>query len=223
MRKVFNFDGPVFSFMSRLADLTWLNLIYIICCIPIITIGAATTALYYVTLKMAKDEESYITKSFFKSFKDNFKQATLIWLIFFVIIMISLTDLFVINGGSVAAIFNSSSVSNVVLVAIGMMGIIVIFTLVYVFPLLAQFDNTIVNTIKNAFFISIRHLPYTVAMIVIGIIPWVIMYNFVAMYILVLVVFALVAYINSRFFNKIFVRYMPKEEIEEVEENKEES
>ena len=71
MGKVFNFEGPVFSFLSRLADLFWLNLLFVICSIPVITIGASSTALYYVTLKMAKDEEGYITRSFFKSFKEN--------------------------------------------------------------------------------------------------------------------------------------------------------
>ena len=60
MSRAFNFEGPVFTFLSRLADLFWLNLLFIVCCIPVITIGAATTALYYVTLKMAKDEEGYI-------------------------------------------------------------------------------------------------------------------------------------------------------------------
>ena len=220
MRKVFNFDGPVFSFMSRLADLAWLNIIYIVCCLPVVTIGAATTALYYVTLKMAKDEDSYITKSFFKSFKDNLKQATIIWIIFFIIIMISLMDFFVINGGDIAKIFNSDSISNVMLFAIAMLGVIVVFTLTYVFPILAQFDNTVVNTIKNAFFISIRHLPYTVAMILINIIPWVIMYLSAATYVILLILFATVAYINSKFFNKIFVRYMPKE-VEEIIEPQE--
>ena len=81
MSRVFNYEGPVFTSLSRLADLFWLNLLYIICCIPLVTVGAASTALYYVTLKMAKDEEGYITRSYFKSFKDNFVQATAIWLL----------------------------------------------------------------------------------------------------------------------------------------------
>lgn len=218
MGRIFNFDGPFFSFFSRLADLFWLNLLYIICCIPIVTIGAATTALYYVTLKMAKDEESYITKSFFKSFKDNFKQATIIWLIFFVILIIMVTDLFIINGGTFDNIFNNKSISNIVLVAVGIIGMVVTFILTYVFPLLARFDNTVKNTIKNAFLISVRHLPYTVAMIVISIIPVAIIYFSAPATILIVIMFSLVAYINSKFFNKIFVFYMPKVEVEDSED-----
>ena len=80
MGKVFALDSPLMNGLSKLADLIWLNILATICCIPIITIGASLTALHYVVLKMVKDEEGYITRSFFKSFKENFKQATLMWL-----------------------------------------------------------------------------------------------------------------------------------------------
>ena len=81
MGKIFSLDSPFVQFMNRVADIMWLNILFVICCIPVITIGASVTAMYYVTLKMVRNEESYITKSFFKSFKLNFKQATAIWLI----------------------------------------------------------------------------------------------------------------------------------------------
>ncbi len=215
MNKIFNFEGPVFSFLSRLADLFWLNLLFIICCIPVITVGAAGTALYYVTLKMAKDEEGYITKSYFKSFKDNFLQATAIWVLILVIGAILLTDLRIANGGNVAGIFNDPSVSSVVIVAVGVMAIVILMTLTYVFPLLAQFDNTVFNTVKNAFLISIRHLPYTFLMIVTNLIPVALIWFSTALLILVLIMFSATAYINSKSLNKIFVLYMPKDKEQE--------
>lgn len=212
MNKIFNFEGPVFTFLSRLADLFWLNLLYILCCIPVITAGAATTALYYVTLKMAKDEEGYITKSYFKSFKENFVQATLIWIVFLVIFVVMFMDFRIANGGSMAEVLKSSTVSDVVIVAVGVMTIVLMMTLVYVFPLLAQFDNTVVNTIKNAFLISIRHLPYTFLLLVITAIPYVLIWFSPALLLLVVIMFSATAYINSKFLNRIFVLYMPKEE-----------
>ena len=212
MNKVFNFEGPVFNFLSRLADLFWLNLLYILCCLPVITIGAATTALYYVTLKMAKDEEGYITRSYFKSFKENFIQATLIWVIFFAVIVVMFMDFRIAGGGSMAQILNSSTVSDVVIVAVGVMAIVMLMTLMYLFPLLAQFDNTVINTIKNAFLISIRHLPYTFLMIVITAIPVALIWFSPALMLLVLIMFSATAYINSKFLNRIFILYMPKEE-----------
>lgn len=215
MSRVFNFEGPVFSALSRLADLFWLNLLFILCCIPVVTAGAAATALYYVTLKMAKDEEGYITKSYFKSFKENFVQATIIWLLFVVVMVIMYFDIVVAGGGSFTEVIKSAAVSNVVMVAAGVMSIVLIMTLTYVFPLLAQFDNTVKNTIKNAFLISVRHLPYTILLIAITVTPVLLVWYFPPLLILVLIMFAAVAYINSKFFNKIFVLYMPKEASED--------
>jgi len=212
MNRVFNFEGPVFSFLSRLADLFWLNLLFIICCIPVVTAGAATTALYYVTLKMAKDEEGYITRSYFKSFKENFLQATAIWIVFLILLTVMFVDLNIANGGNIAEVFNNTHVSDVVIIAVGVMAIIVYMTMTYVFPILAQFENTVKNTVKNAFLISIRHLPYTFLMMIITALPFVLIWYFPALFILVMILFSAIAYINSKFFNKIFVNYMPKDE-----------
>ena len=77
-------DNPIMRGMGRLADFIILNLLWVVCSIPIITIGASTTALYTVMLKLVKNEEGYIAKGFLKAFKENFKQATVIWLILLV-------------------------------------------------------------------------------------------------------------------------------------------
>ena len=212
MSRVFNFEGPVFTFLSRLADLFWLNLLFIVCCIPVITIGAATTALYYVTLKMAKDEEGYITRSYFKSFKENFMQATVIWIGFLVLGIIMIMDLRIVNGGNAAEVFSSPALGNVIMVAVFVMGVVFLMTGTYVFPILAQFDNTTRNTVKNAFLISIRHLPYTIGMLIITALPIALIWFFPALFILVLIMFSATAYFNSIIFNKIFVLYMPKED-----------
>ena len=161
---------------------------------------------------MAKDEEGYITKSYFKSFKENFVQATLIWIVFLVIFVVMFMDFRIANGGSMAEVLKSSTVSDVVIVAVGVMTIVLMMTLVYVFPLLAQFDNTVLNTIKNAFLISIRHLPYTFLLLVITAIPYVLIWFSPALLMLVVIMFSVTAYINSKFLNRIFVLYMPKEE-----------
>ena len=73
MGRFFNMDNKFFTVMGRIADLCILNIICLVCCIPIVTAGASITAMYYVTLKMVRNEEAYIVRSFFKSFKDVFK------------------------------------------------------------------------------------------------------------------------------------------------------
>jgi len=97
MGKLFNLDSPVFSFLNKAADLIWLNILTFICCIPVVTIGASMTALNYVVLKMVRNEEGYITRSYFKSFKQNFKQATVIWLIVLAVIMVLAGDFYILR------------------------------------------------------------------------------------------------------------------------------
>lgn len=65
MNNIFNPDNKFFSFMGRVADLMILNLLCIVCCIPVVTAGPAIAAMYYITLKMARNEESYVVKGFF--------------------------------------------------------------------------------------------------------------------------------------------------------------
>ena len=85
MSRMFSYDGPLMTFIGKIADLLILNVIWLLCCIPIITIGPATTAMYYVTLKLARNEEPSIVKSFFHSFKMNLKQGIFMFLAFVLI------------------------------------------------------------------------------------------------------------------------------------------
>ena len=81
MNNIFNPEGKVMLFFTKIAYTAYLNVLWFLCCLPIVTAGASTTALFYVTLKLAKDEEGAITRSFFRAFRRNFRKATLIWLI----------------------------------------------------------------------------------------------------------------------------------------------
>ena len=81
MNGLFSINSPLWRFMDKALRLIWLNLLWFLCCLPIVTIGASTTALYSVTLKYARDEEGYLTRSFFQAFRQNFRQSTIIWLV----------------------------------------------------------------------------------------------------------------------------------------------
>ena len=85
----FSLDSKFSQIMGRVFDLMMLNIIFLIMCIPIVTIGANFTAMYYVTLKMIKNEETYIFRTYWKSFRENFKQATAIWLILLAVLIAS--------------------------------------------------------------------------------------------------------------------------------------
>ena len=144
MGRIFGLESPFMNFLNRVADLIWLNILTMICCIPVVTIGASLTAMNYVLLKMAKNEEGYITKAFFKSFKQNFKQATLILLIQLVIYGILVGDLFIFR-------YASMDFPGWLQIAVIAVGILVTFATIYLYPLLARYDNTIKATYKNSF------------------------------------------------------------------------
>lgn len=162
--KFLSVDSPLMQGLGKMADLLWLNVLTLICCLPIVTIGASLTAMNYMALKIARNEECYITRGFFKSFKENFRQATLIWLIFLVVIVILAGDFLIMRTSGL-------EFSNVFQGIIAAIAILVIFTLMYVFPVLARFENTIFRTIKNAFLMSLMQFPKTLLMIIMYAIP----------------------------------------------------
>ena len=84
LRGIFDLDNPVMRFLSRVADIMILNLLFILCSIPVFTTGASLSALYYCLFKMKEGTEGYLVRKFFHSFRENFKQATLMWLIMLV-------------------------------------------------------------------------------------------------------------------------------------------
>lgn len=81
MRDLCNTDKPLFAVLTKLTYSAYLNILWLVCSLPIVTIGASTTALFYVTLKMAEDRDDGLTRMFFKAFRENFKPATKLWLI----------------------------------------------------------------------------------------------------------------------------------------------
>lgn len=162
--KFFNLDSPFMQGLSKMADLMWLNILTLICCLPIVTIGASMTAMNYMALKIVRDEECYITKGFFKSFKQNFKQATIIWLIMLVAICVLAGDFYIMKYSEVD--FGKPLQIIIIIIAV-----LFTFMATFVFPCLAKFDNTIRMTVKNAFFMSIMQFPKTILMIILYVIP----------------------------------------------------
>lgn len=205
MGKIFDLESPLFSFLSKMADLIWLNILTAVCCIPVFTIGASLTALNYVVLKMVRNEEGYITRSFFKSFKQNFKQATVIWLIILAVIIVLAGDFYILRYAAI----EFPDWLRMVLFAVTVMLLIAVM---HVFPVLAKFENTIRNTFKNSFLMGILSLPKTILMIICWIIP-VVVGLFVYQIIPLVLAFgiSLPAYICALLYNKTFKRFEPEE------------
>ena len=217
MGRFFNMDNKFFVFMGKIADLCMLNLLCIICCIPIVTAGASLTALYYVTMKMVRNEEAYIFRSFFRSFKQNFKQATVIN-----IIMLAAAALLYIDTNIAGKMGQpAGKILGMIFAAFTLLYVMI---LLYVYPLLAKFYNSVKNTFKNAILMAIRHLPYTILMLLICACPILILFipSFqIPMSLIMLVILfgpAVIAYGNSHFFVRIFDKYIPEESVSEETE-----
>ena len=210
MRKFLNPDSPLMIFLSNLTDIIVLNVLCFICCLPVITIGPSVTAMHYITLKIARDEEIYVLRDYFKAFKENFKQSIIAWMVFLVITAVFFVDYLILKDMGLEN-------TKVFLMIIGAIYLLVCFTMMYVFPLMARFENSLKQTVKNAFFMSILHIFKTVIMAVIYAIPFVLLplhYN-------VLMVFLLgglsgPAYFNSFIWKSIFKKYEPEKVEEEI-------
>lgn len=200
MRGLFSIDSPLWHFINKLLYIFLLNLLWLICSLPVFTMGASTTAAYYVALKLVKDEEGYITQSFFRGFKTNFKQATIIWVILLAV------GLFL--GIDLSVYLSSSSVSPsrfVLMTVFFAAAVAYVLECIYVFPVLARFDNTIKRTMANAFLMAIRHLPYSILILTSNVIVTAI--GFLLFPPVLFLGFGLMAFINSWFFVRIFCRY----------------
>lgn len=211
MGQIFNLDNPVWNFMSKVADLVILNILVIICSLPIVTAGAAWTALYFVTIRMVKKEEAYVIKDFIRSFKGNFKQATIIWLMALVAIAVFTGDIIIYR-------MMPQQIPMALILVIVVLAYLVLGTIFYVFPLLSRFYNTIWGTIRNAFLVSIVNIPYTILFVILAVVPimlWVFVAELTPFFLLF--GFSAPAYVASIYWTKIFRKFEPEKENASIE------
>ncbi len=150
--------------LTKVADLMWVNLLTLLMCIPVVTAGAALTAKDYMCYKLLKNEEAGITKGFFHSFKQNFKQATLIWLMMLVVLGFIVVDVLFAIGLSGTGI-------NIVRAIIYAVAFFVYIACIMIFPVLARFDNTVFGTVKSGLHMTVAILPRAILMGVLYVIP----------------------------------------------------
>lgn len=161
MSNFFSVDSGLYKFMSRLFDMVKLNAMWILCSIPIVTMGAATTAAFSITLKMVDDEEGYIAGPFLKSFKQNLKKGSLIGIIQLVAMYAIYLD-FQFYGATV-----KTGGSGTLFLVIGFIAMFMtVMHCLYAYALLARYENTVINTLRNSYSIAIKYLPKTIFLVV---------------------------------------------------------
>ena len=203
--KFFNYDSPFWTFMSRIADLVILNILWLIFCLPVFTIGASTAAMYRVALNLVRGEGSGVVRTFWAAFKLNFKQGVLLFLILLVPTVLVVYELWMFLSGAVTQSIWMGVVFcfPALLVALGT---------AYVYPLLAQFDNTIKNTLKNACLLDIGNLPYSIIMAALNLAAPILFVCATGFFLKtcifwILIGGSLVASLNSYLLRKLFKKY----------------
>lgn len=209
MSKLFRMDSPLMRFLTKIADLMVLNILFCVTSIPLITIGASWTALYSVTLKMVRDEEGSVSHSYFRSFRQNFRQATLLWLGVLVVLALLALDIRVLNGMA------GGTAPGLLRVGVEILALLGILVLQYLFPSLARFEASLADTLKNACMMALAHLPKTALMTAAAVgAVWITLINnttiAVGLMVWPLIGFSLMAFGNSGILRKIFDNYVPK-------------
>ena len=209
MSKLFRMDSPLMRFLTKIADLMVLNILFCVTSIPLITIGASWTALYSVTLKMVRDEEGSVSRSYFRSFRQNFRQATLLWLGVLVVLALLVLDIRVLNGMA------GGTAPGLLRVGVEILALLGIMVLQYLFPSLARFEASLADTLKNACMMALAHLPKTALMTAAAVgAVWITLINnttiAVGLMVWPLIGFAMMAFGNSGILRKIFDNYVPK-------------
>ena len=163
MGNLFSIESPFFHWLSKLADRMILNILFVISSIPVITMGAAITALYSVTGRIDRDE-GHVWKDYWSAFRSNFKQATVIWVVLVVSgLLIGFGVLFYLKTNQ------SGSVLGILIAAVLLFLWAVTFA--WAFPLQSRFENTIRNTLKNALLFGLMNFPKSVVVAVTNLIP----------------------------------------------------
>lgn len=209
--KLFNPDSRIMIFLSRVADLVILNILWLVCCVPVVTIGASTTAMYHVIRHWQKDSVSSIVRDFFQSFKEDFKQATPVYLI-----LLIPTAAVVMNAMMIFNPENSAAVPSYLLVIWFISALILLFISSFVYPVMAFFADSIFKTLRNAMVLALANLPRTILISILNLLPVILLFVNLSFFLQssifwLLIGGALVAYLNMSILKPVFKKLVPSE------------
>ena len=205
MSLFFDLNSPLMRILSKAVDIIVLNFLFILCSIPLITIGASLTALYTVSMKMARGEDVYIWREFTLAFKRNFGHSTIIWLLLCIGGLILFADLYFLD--------NLMGIARIFFLCLSLLFAFILLTIaLFIFPYSARFEDSITRTILNSFLIALFHFPYLILIMGIAVIPFLLVVSSFAgfltgVYAATFGGFALFSLLLSVLFKKVFSKY----------------
>ena len=206
MEKYFRTDGALLRFLSKVTDFLILDMLVLIFCIPVVTIGPALTAAYYVALKEVRNEEDSVIKDFWKSFRQNLLQS------FLIEVLLAAIGGFLYLDITTAYHNADDSMFYRILFYVVIGAIAIVFAMfIYIFPIISRFENTLFNQIKNSLLMAVSRIIQTVVMVVLsaGFLYFSVMYPTLIAFTVVMMI-----YVNSYIIERIFRIYIPEDEKE---------
>ena len=207
MKEQFNLNSPWVQRFAMLTNLVMLNILWLVCCIPIFTAGAATAAMYHTIFQYHSKEDDEVLRPFFRAFRANFKQATLLLLPLLAVLALLVFDMvyLVANGKGIAALF-----------LLIVLGFFVMGIMVHLFPLIARFNMDAKALLRTAFSLVMLHLPATLTVIALTLLPIFLLLFQPALFLRLGVAwagvwFAAIAYFFGRFLLKVWNRHTPSD------------
>lgn len=198
MNELFRLDHPVWNFIGKLVDMLLLTLVWMVTSIPVVTIGASTTAMYYVMLKLAEDKEGNVYSSYFRAFRDNFRQSTAAWLIMLVIGVI-------LSGDFIICYKLQNPMAKVLMIIFAVVAVIWMMISVYLYALIARCENDLKHLFLMAFMMAARHFSWTVLMVVIVVCMFAV--AFFVQWLFLLISVGLISYLHAMILKNIFEQY----------------
>ena len=154
-RSIFSPDTKFARFMNVLADVLVTGILWLICCIPIVTVAASTTAAYYAMSKCARHSAGRVVREYFHSFKDNIRQTILPDIVFVAAMgLVAIDELYLWN--------NRSTINDGLFIALILVCFVIAGIFMYYCPLLSRFSDTNINILKMASILTFRYLPLTI-------------------------------------------------------------
>lgn len=212
---IFKPDGPIYQIITKFTNMVLLSILWFLCSIPIVTIGASTAALYATSFKMLKDEESHIMKMFFSYFKSNFCQATLAWMILLPIgaVIVWMIYLYFFGMADVKGIADFFAVIMIIA------AVLYLICLTYVFACAARYENTPLQTVKNGIFIGLKFIVRTIILLAItATVMLFCFWNYKTMIFSVIIAPAFLCYVHGSFILPIFETLEQKRDEREGDE-----
>lgn len=206
MGSLFSYDSKLMRNLNDMADTVLLGLLWLICCLPVVTVGAASGAFYYAFQKSIRQGKGAPYKAFFRGFKANFQQATKVWLFALVMLAVLAADILILTDSGMEIGLAGPFLLVVSLVIL----LLLMMWCLFVFAYMARFENAFKVLVKNSAIITAANLFWAALLLVVFIAAVLL---FFTIPVISVVVPACYMYVANQILERVFQKYMRPEDL----------